>query len=419
MIWLWIILLLILSGVISGSETALFSLSDRCLHDYGRSPVKLRRLVHRLMCTPNRVLMTVLIANTAINIAIFSSSYILAEQLQHTAPWAAAACGVGILLAVIALGEIIPKAIALTHAQSLAPFCGTVIAVLQAALSPLRGLLRVCLVQPLIRLLEPSSKTSGPVTKDELQSLVEQSARDGVINTKEEAMLQAVVAANDVRVREIMTPRVDLVSVPIDSSPETIEQMLRHSRRRRFPVSGKDLDDMRGVIYARDYFLHPDQVITKTMRPIHYVPEQANLIQVLRHFRQQHIQFAVVVDEYGGTAGVVAVEDVVAWLMGDVPQAEGGESLPATEMIDPDTYRLSGDLSARLLADRFNIGEMQRHIDTVGGIMLAKLGRLPNRGDAITIGNLTLTVEDMRNRRITRILLHRDNTPLTQGVESS
>jgi len=148
------------------------------------------------------------------------------------------------------------------------------------------------------------------------------------------------------------------------------------------------------------------------------VPEQANLIQVLRHFRQQHIQFAVVVDEYGGTAGVVAVEDVVAWLMGEVPEAEEGDHPPATEMIDPDTYRLAGGLSARLLADRFNIGDMQRHIDTVGGIMLAKLGRLPKRGDSITIGNLTLTVEDMRDRRITRIILHRDNASLAQGVEA-
>ncbi len=419
MIWLWLVILLIVSGVVSGSETALFSLSDRSLHNYGRSTVKLRRLVHKLMRTPNRVLMTVLIANTAINIAIFSTSYILAEQLRHKAPWAAAACGVGILLSVIAFGEIIPKAIALSHAQSLAPFSGMVIAILQVVLSPLRGLLRFCVVQPLIRLLEPSTKTSGPVTTDELQSLVEQSARDGVINTKEETMLQAVVAANDVRVREIMTPRVDLVSVPIDSSPETIEQLLRQSRRRRFPVSGKNLDDMRGVIYARDYFLYPDQLITKTMRPIHYVPEQANLIQVLRHFRQQHIQFAVVVDEYGGTAGVVAVEDVVAWLMGDVPEAEEGESRPATEMIDPNTYRLAGDLSARLLADRFNIGDMQRHIDTVGGIMLAKLGRLPRCGDAITIGNLTLTVETMRSRRITRILLQRDSESPHQEVETS
>jgi len=418
MIWLWLIMLLIVSGIVSGSETAIFSLSDRALHDYGRSTVKLRRLVYKLMRTPNRVLMTVLIANTAINIAMFSTSYILAEQLQHTAPLAAAACGVGILFAVIAFGEIIPKAIALTHAQTLAPFSGAVIAILQVALSPLRGLLRFCVVQPLIRLLEPSSKTSASVTTDELQSLVEQSARDGVINTKEETMLQAVVAAHDVRVREIMTPRVDLVSVPIDSAPETIENMLRQSRRRRFPVSGKNLDDMRGVMYARDYFLHPDQVITKTMRPVHYVPEQANLIQVLRHFRQQHIQFAVVVDEYGGTAGVVAVEDVVAWLMGEVPEAEEGDHPPATEMIDPDTYRLAGGLSARLLADRFNIGDMQRHIDTVGGIMLAKLGRLPKRGDSITIGNLTLTVEDMRDRRITRIILHRDNASLAQGVEA-
>jgi len=105
-------------------------------------------------------------------------------------------------------------------------------------------------------------------------------------------------------------------------------------------------------------------------------------------------------------------------LVGDVPETDEGESQPATEMIDPDTYRIAGDISARVLADRFDIGDMQRHIDTVGGIMLAKLGRIPHLNDSITMGNLKLTVEDMRNRRITRILLHRVNTAPGQGVES-
>jgi CBS domain containing-hemolysin-like protein len=141
------------------------------------------------------------------------------------------------------------------------------------------------------------------------------------------------------------------------------------------------------------------------VRRAHFVPEQANLIQLLRYFRTEGMGMVIVVDEYGGTAGLVTLEDVVEWVVGDLPDTDRQRPAVPTERIDESTYRLSGDLSVRLWADRFGGGEIDRHIDTVAGLILAKLGRLPRTGDSVRIRNLTLTVEAMQRRRIERVLL--------------
>jgi len=127
---------------------------------------------------------------------------------------------------------------------------------------------------------------------------------------------------------------------------------------------------------------------------------------------------AIVVDEYGGTTGLVTIEDVVGWIVGDLPDADTPRPEAAAERIDENTYRVPGDLSARAWAERFGAGEIDRHIDTVGGLILSRLGRVPRVGDRVRIRNVTLTVEEMNHRRIERVILHHDTaTPAaTEGA---
>ncbi|MCH8148957.1 MAG: DUF21 domain-containing protein, partial [Planctomycetes bacterium] len=212
MMWPLLMLLLVCSGAVSASETALFALNRRALEDFRRSPVLMRRRVGLLMEQPRRVLMTVLIANTATNVTIFAVSFVVLRDLRTSHPGLAAAGGVGVLLAVILFGEMVPKSIALSGAQRLAPPAAALIDVLRIVLTPLRLFLRTLLVDPLIRLMAPASRL-GEVTTDELRQLVDHSAQDGVINFQENTMLQAAVTLRDIRVREIMTPRVDMESV--------------------------------------------------------------------------------------------------------------------------------------------------------------------------------------------------------------
>ena len=414
MIWISLVLLLICSGAVSGSETALFGLSRRATQEFRRSRGSLRRQVAGLMQRPRRVLMTVLITNTAVNVAIFAVSVVALRPLRGTRPFAAAAGGVAVLLAVIIFGEMLPKAMVLSNARRFAPGAGAMLAVLQVALAPLRWILGTLLVDPIIRLLAPSTRQE-PLGTDELTLLVEHSARDGVISSQENEMLQAAVALGDARVHEVMTPRVDIQSIGLSHDPDAVLEKLRTSRRRKLPVFDQDLDDIRGIVYARDIYLHSDAPIRMLLKPVQFVPEQISLLQLLRFFRAKKTQFAIVVDEYGGTAGLVSMEDVVERIVGDLPDPDAARPAPTTERLDDNTYRLSGDLSVRLWADRFAVSEIDRNINTIGGLVLAKLGRLPRVGDAVRIRNLTLTVERMHKRRIEYVLLERAGMEATRG----
>ena len=415
MIWATLMLLLICSGMVSGSETALFGVSQRTLHEFGQSRSPLRRRVAGLMQRPRRVLMTVLITNTAVNVAIFAVSVVALREFRGTRPAVAAAGGVVVLLAVIIFGEMLPKAVALSHTRRFAPGAGALLAVLQVVLAPLRWVLGTLLVDPIIRLVAPSTRQE-PLGTDELRLLVEHSARDGAIDSQENELLQAAVALGDVRVHEVLTPRVDIQSIGLGQDRDTVRQKLREARRRKLPVFDRDLDDIQGLIYARDVYLHSDTPIESLLRPVHFVPEQISLLQLIRHFRVKKTQFAIVVDEYGGTAGLISVEDVVERIVGELPDPDSARPAPTTERLDENTYRLSGDLSVRRWAERFAVGEIDRDTDTVGGLVLARLGRLPRVGDMVRIHNLTLTVERMHKRRIEHVILHRgEMDPPTEG----
>ena len=407
MIWLLLAFLLLCSGAVSASETALFGLSRQALYRFGRSPGRLRRRVSLLMQQPRRVLMTVLITNTAVNVAIFTISFLALRELHVDSAALSAVGGVMVLLAVIVFGEMLPKALAFGNTGRFAPPAASLIAVLQLVLGPVRWILGTFLVEPITRLVAPQSAAGNTITTDELRLLVERSAHEGVIDSTENEMLQAIVALGDVSVREVMTPRVDIRWIRVDSGHAGAQRMIRKWRCRLVPACGRDLDDIRGILHTRDLYLQPEAKVWSLVRPVPFVPEQINLMQLLRYFRTEGTQMVIVVDEYGGTAGLVTLEDVVEWVVGELPDTERPRPSVAMERIDEDTYRLSGDLSVRLWADRFGAGEIDRHIDTVAGLILAKLGRLPRPGDSVRIQNLTLTVETMQRRRIERVLLRR------------
>jgi len=406
-IWILLLVLLACSGAISASETALFGLSRQALYEFGRSARPLHREVRALMHHPQRVLMTVLITNTAVNVAIFAVSFMAVNHLREARPALAAIGSVGALVAVVVFGEIVPKTIALSHAKRLAPAAGAFVAILQAVLTPVRWILQVLFVDPLVRLLTPAERVPESVASHELRQLVERSAGEGVIDSQEHEMLQGVVTAALARVSEVMTPRVDIRSVRVGASRKATLQAIRASGGRKIAVHGRDLDDVRGVLYARDVVLNPGKPIRSLLKPVHFVPEQANLVQLLYHFRIENIQFAMVVDEYGGTAGCVSADDVIEWIAGDVPDERDQQSALLTEKLGDDCYRVSGNLSARLWAERFAVRQADRHIDTVGGLVVAKLGRVPRAGDSVRIRNLDLTVESVSKRRIERILVRR------------
>ncbi len=407
----WILLLILLpcSGLISGSETALFGLSRLEMREFASASGALRHRAWLLMQRPRRVLLTVLVANTAVNVLFFAISFVVLEDIGHRSSLAASAGGVVALLVMVIFGEILPKAVARAHAARLAPLAAPIIQTMQVALGPVQTILQVGLVEPLTRLLGGSQPDANEVTVDELRSLVELSAHQGVIGSAESRMLQGIVVLPEIKVRLIMRPRVDVVAAGLDESPDQVRRKLRDAHLTKLPVYGRDLDDVRGMIRARDLFLNRAAPVAQLMQPVQFVPEQAHLLQLIEHFRRHQSRLAIVVDEYGGMAGLVTLHDVLEEIVGEVA-GTGQSPDPATEVIDQNTYRLAGDLSIRDWAERFGLSSLPAttRFQTVAGLVLAELGRVPREGDAISIQNLTLTVERLDGHRIDRILLTRN-----------
>jgi len=418
MIWLAVAVLLCCSAAVSASETALFSLGRQALERFRVSQRAMERNVHLLMQNPRRCLLTILLANTATNVSIFTLAFIALKDLRLGHAWWSAAASAGVLLSVIVFGEMIPKGMALSNPERLAPYCAVLVGVLEVALAPARWFLGRIVVDPIVRLLAPSRRSDEEVTDEELRALLEQSARDGVIDPRENEMLVGAVALSSTKVREVMTPRVDLQSISATIDPGMVRGIAVACQRRTLLVCGRDLDDLLGVVSIRDVLLNPGVSVVKLMRSLRYVPEQVNLVQLLGYFRSKKIQSAVVVDEYGGTAGAVSLVDITKRIVGE--RMEGDAARPLTfETLDEHTYRLPGDLSVRVWADRFGVREIDEHIDTIAGLILSKLGILPRPGDSVRIRNLTLKVETMERRRIATVILVRDRPDASRGGQSS
>ena len=407
MIWLLLVVLLAGSGTVSASETALFALSRSTLEQFRRSPRWLHQSAYRLMQRPKWVLLTVLLANTAINVAIFAVSLVALDRLAAHQPGAVAVGSLVVLLAVLLGGEIIPKAIALHGATHFGPVAAGLLTLLKTVLAPLLWVLNTLVVEPLTRLLAPPARPDEPLTPDELRLLVEQSARAGVIDSDENEMLQAVVELGEVTVREVMTPRVDVAWVRATATPSDVLATMQQTGHRKLPVCRTDLDDVLGIVEARQLHLQPDRPLTKLLTPVQFVPEQIRLLQLLRLLRERQITLAIVVDEYGGTSGIVFLKDVVRRIVGDVVEEESVALDAVLQRVDDNTYLLPGSLSVREWAGRLALREGERHIDTLAGLVLSRLGRVARAGDAVSVGNLTLTVAKLQGRRIEQVRVHR------------
>ncbi|MCA9250506.1 MAG: hemolysin family protein [Phycisphaerae bacterium] len=403
--WIAIIFLITCSFVISGAETALFSLSPRELRQFANSSSALKHRARRLMRHPRRVLMTVLIVNTAVNIAIFAISFLALQPSESNNPALKILCGIIALVAVLLFGEVAPKAIALGNATRIAPIVAPLIQVLEWATLPLSTALRVTLVEPIARLLAPSATTSTEVTPNDLKALVELSGKQGIIDAREHEMLLGVVSLPSIAVRAIMIPRVDIRAISVDADRDDIRKRFTESGLKKIPVFGSNLDDIIGLLYARDFYLRPSEPLTKLIKPVNFVPENISLAQLTENFTAKKTPLLIVVDEFGGVSGLVTLKDLFGKIVGELDRSGNVDSAKAYQPIDERTYRISGSLSVLPWRDAFGAMFKIPDVDTMGGLVLSILGRSPKVGDTVRIGNITMTVDKLAGRRIDEILL--------------
>ena len=397
--------LVLCSAFFSGSETALFSLSPAELLRFRRDDRRVGRLVASLMRNPRRLLMAILLGNELVNVAFFAISAVMVLELRgEVGRWLDALLLLLPLIAIILLGEVCPKNLAVVTPGTIARLSAVPLSLLVWLLGPVQRSLNVWLIGPLTRLLAPARPVTTALTPAELTSLLELSKRRGMLSADQSTWLQEVIGLSRIRVADIMVPRVDVVAYDIDASPDGLVDLFRKTSLVRIPVCRGDLDDPLGVVHAKDLLLARARELGSLVRPVPYVPEAGTVDKLLQQFRRMKTQMAIVVDEYGGTAGLVTLEDVLEEIVGEIA-APDEEAVEPVRRVGPREYLLDGNLAIHEWSGVFGVDLQVRRVSTIGGLVMSLLDRVPNVGDVATYGNLEFTVQSMHRRRIQQVRL--------------
>jgi len=402
--------LLVLSALCSGSEAVLFSLTPLQRERAAASPDPLRRLAARLMERPRQALLTILVSNTAVNALLFATSYVVFRNLAASVgTWVTPISAAVSVLMVVVFGEVVPKTVGVQLADPLARYVAPVVRLAQWVVWPAARLLDVLLIEPCLRIAFGTERErtadSAALTPAELKALLELSRRSGGLKPLEDTFLRPIVDLGELRVRDVMVPRVQITAYDVNASPEGLRALMRQTRHKKIPVYDGALDNIVGLVYAKVLFFNPDRPLRQLVQPVRFVPEIITCEQLLVHFRQTRTQLAIAVDEYGGVAGLVTLEDVLEQIVGELHDPEEQPEEPDIRVLPDGQYDISGQLSVRYWVDAFGLSPRVAHVATVGGLVMAELGRAAVEGDVVRIGNVELTVARIRRRRIERLRL--------------
>ncbi|MAT82196.1 MAG: hypothetical protein CMJ29_11210 [Phycisphaerae bacterium] len=400
-------LMLVMSAFFSGSETALFSLNPSQRQEMRKTGGSGARMALSLLQEPRMLLITLLLGNMTANVLYFVISSSL--LMWYSPGWVAKlAIAAGTLLVIVVLGEVLPKMAASAAPRRFSSFVSPILMIVHRFIMPLRVAVNAGIVKPISRITTGANQAEG-LTASELEKLLAHSSASGVVNREEQQTLSDVLKLGSMTVRKSMTPRTRAITIHVDESHEEIRKLITRHHFTRIPVHGDDLDDIRGVLPVKDWLRAPDGTSLEDVmvKPV-FIPEVVTLERALEMFRENGIVFAIVVDEYGGTAGVIALQDIVEELIGDIAEPGASLSMPPRP-IGPGRWMVDGDTGIRHLQDMLGPLPEHTHAATLGGLITAKLGHLPKNGDRVIIGELTLDVNHAEDGHVTSVIMSHRN----------
>ena len=401
----YVVLMIVLLGCsafFSGSETAFFHLSQRTVRQFAQSGKKMERLTALTLANPSRFLTALLFGNMLVNVLYFAITSMMSFQFgRSTGPVAGTLVAVSGFVLLLLFGEMLPKSLAYTNARQFCLCAAPVCYLFLKILSPLLCIIDVLIVQPAIRLFVGPLKSTGVSTK-QLKTLLDSSRHQGLISGNENQLLTEILKFSFLKVRHVMQPRVEMPSCFIRTSAKSATQEMLDKNLVKIPVYTESIDSVVGFIHLRDLFLHPKRSLSKMVRHAQFVPEQKSVESLIDFFRQTKTDTAIVVDEYGGVAGWVELDDIVEQLLGPLEESSKAEPI---EQIGPMEYRLQANLSIHEWMEAFGIDIKQERQVTIGGFVIALLGRIPREADEVMFQNIKFIIERVKHNRIQTIIL--------------
>ena len=404
-----------LAALASGTETALTSVGRLRVRFLAEQGSQSALVLQRLRADPNRFLSTVLFTNTLALIVASTATALMSDSILSRAgvasPWRIwATLLISVVLSVILLivAEVTPKTLAIAHAERWALIAAGPVDGFSRVLEPI--LWAVTLVS---RALTAGRAARAPyLTEEELLTVLHVSEEQGVIEEQEHQMIHGIIEIGDKTVREIMIPRTDIIGVDKEAGLRDIVKLFKEYRHTRMPVFEENIDHVIGLIHTKDlllfYTLASSQKfdMEKVLRPIEFVPEQKKVDELLNEMRVKKQHMMIIVDEYGGTAGMVTLEDLLEEIVGEIRDEYDTAEQDLLTILNEHEARVDAGFPLEELNERLHLGiEESGDYDSVGGYVHAMLGKIAEAGDSFNSGRAKWTVERVKGRRIETVRL--------------
>lgn len=401
-----LIVLVGLSALYSMTETAMMSLSRGKVRNLVEEGHKQGRWLERLIEQPNRLLGTVLVGNNLAN--IMAATIATGMFIYYFGNNGILISTVVMTLFILLVAEIIPKTYAAHNSERVALRFAVFLEVSARIFYPLVRVLTWFGVG-IIRIMGGRAEGGRLLTEEEIRSMVEVGEEEGLLEADERQMIQGIFDLGDTVAREVMVPRIDVNALPDTAPLREAWDAVIHWGHSRLPVFRRTIDDVVGVIYARDILAYlkerdPSTPVGELARPVLYVPETKKVDELLADFRRQRTQIAVVLDEYGGTAGIVTIEDLLEEIVGEIQDEYDQEDQPV-RYLDDGVIDVAGMVQLEEVNEILEVDLPHEDFDTVGGLILHLLGRAPVEGEIVKWDNMEFTVSKVVGRRVSRVII--------------
>lgn len=418
-----IVLLILLNGIFAMAEIAIVSARKSRLRQLASEGDAGAQAALDLSKNPNRFLSTVQVGITLVGIfaGAFGGATLskeLSAQLIHIPLIAAQAEPISFIIVVVAItylslifGELVPKRIGLTNPEKVASFIATPMNFISKVSTPIVVLLSVS-TDTILKLFNLKEVGEIPVSEEEVKMLIRQGARTGVFHASEKDIVERTFKLSDRTVNELMSPRNEIVWLNINTSPKTIRNKIARDAYSIYPVCRDSLDKVIGIVHAEDlltdYLIHEKVELEEILHKPLFIPETMQALKVLELFKQSGIHMALVIDEYGGIQGLIALQDILEAIVGDLPTVEELEEKDIMKR-DENSYFVNASLVVDVFKDHFGIkklpGEKTADFNTIGGFVMYKLGKIPVTGDKFEWEKFIFEVVDMDGNRVDKILV--------------
>lgn len=407
----------ILSAFFSGSEVSLFSLDRRRLKNEIKQNSLIERYLESLLEYPRRLLVTILIGNTIVNVAAsiiavslaldFSALYGISANIALTVQI------VLLTVFIVVFGELTPKVWATKNPQAFARIVAVPLYWTSVVLYPIAETLTEIIKLLVSKLKFDKSKTA--ILHDEISDLAELGHERGSIIEEEHGLINSIVGFRKVTVHEVMTPRVDMVSISNNTEFSELLEIITISGHSRIPLYEEDLDKITGIIYAKDILPYIKNLELQKHFSLHsiarkplFIPKSKMINDLMHEFQEKKMHIAIVVDEYGGTAGLITLEDILEEIIGEIRDEYDKEENPVVK-IGENSYIVLGKLPVDDLQELLNIdlSFQTGNFETIGGMILSYAGHIPKEGYSFQMENHKFTVKEISNKRIKKVLIEK------------